>query len=169
MDSGRMVAMETLLLGWIACVVVVEGCGLTATENRLGFIRFFVFVAAIVVLGIFSLPPAEAGMRGLAVPAFRGGTGDGGGRKLEILRSGNLTFEGANGGFFSVMVFSAACFRDENPEGWAVAAAKALVSCFSLVFLSSASWFSRSRTCWKSVTCLTSRINEKPDIDWCFR
>jgi hypothetical protein len=68
-------------------------------------------------LGIFSLPPAEAGMREWVVTAFLGGTGDGGGRKLEILRSGNLTFEGANGGLFSVLDLGAACFKEDNPEG----------------------------------------------------
>lgn len=88
-----------------------------ATENRLGFIRIFVFVAGIVVVGMFSLPPpAEAGTREV-MPVFFGGIGDGGGRKLVILRSGSLSFEGANGGFFSVVDLRPACFKDDNAEG----------------------------------------------------
>lgn len=53
--------------------------------------------------------------------------------KLDILRSGSLPFEGTNGGFLSVTVFCASF------AGLAAAAATALLSCFSLVFLSSAS------------------------------
>lgn len=71
-----------------------------------------------------------------------GGKADDGGKKLLILRRGSLDFEGANGGFFSATVFCAPCFQD----GIDAELAKALVSCFSLVFLSSANWFSRSRT-----------------------
>lgn len=75
---------------------------------------------------------------------FFGGTGDGGGMKFVILRRGSLIFEGPKGGFLSVTVFCPVCFRDES---CVEAVEKALVSCFSLVFLSSANWFSRSRTC----------------------
>lgn len=62
--------------------------------------------------------------------------------KLEILLSGILMFEGPKGGFFSVVVFGAClgCLI-------ILAAATALFSCFCLVFLSSPSWFSSSRTC----------------------
>lgn len=59
-----------------------------------------------------------------------------GGMKFVILRSGSLSFEGHKGGFRSILVFSAACFREGN-EVCEEAAAKAFVSCFSLVFLSS--------------------------------
>ena len=65
---------------------------------------------------------------------------------MVILRSGILNFEGANGGFFSVTVFSVDClgFRDDSvDDGAEEAAVRDLVSCLSLVFLSSANWFSR--------------------------
>lgn len=52
-----------------------------------------------------------------------------------ILLSGSLIFEGPKGGFFSTLVFSATCFREGKED--CEAAARALVSCFSLVFLSS--------------------------------
>lgn len=62
---------------------------------------------------------------------------------LLILRSGILSLEvGANGGFFSVgPAFGTAV----DTSGGAETAARALLSCFSLVFLSSASCPSRSR------------------------
>lgn len=73
------------------------------------------FVATIAVLGMFSLPAAET--KEVVVPFFLGGLGDGGGRKLLILRSGNLCFVGTNGGFLSVVDFCAACFKDDIIEG----------------------------------------------------
>lgn len=66
-----------------------------------------------------------------------GGIGDGGGKKLEILLKGILGFEG-KGGFFSAMVFSGCFNKDDEAGGFGQAAAMALVSCFNLVFLSSA-------------------------------
>lgn len=63
------------------------------------------------------------------------GIGDAGGMKLVSLRNGSLSFDGPNGGFFSILVLSAACVRDGLLEA---GAAKALVSCFNLVFRSSA-------------------------------
>jgi hypothetical protein len=74
-----------------------------------------VFVVTIVVLGMFSLPAAET--IEVVVPFFWGGLGDGGGRKLLILRSGNLIFVGTNGGFLSVVGFCPACFKDDITEG----------------------------------------------------
>lgn len=73
------------------------------------------FVATIVVLGMFSLPAAEK--IEVVVPFFWGGLGDCGGRKLLILRSGNLCFVGTNGGFLSVIDFCAPCFKDDITEG----------------------------------------------------
>lgn len=67
-----------------------------------------------------------------------GGIGDGGGKKLEILLKGILGFEGPKGGFFSAMVFSGCFNKDDEAGGFGQAAAMALVSCFNLVFLSSA-------------------------------
>lgn len=58
---------------------------------------------------MFSLPSAE-----VVVTVFLGGTGDGEGMKLEILRSGCLSFEGPNGGFLSATVFCAASLRGGN-------------------------------------------------------
>lgn len=142
--SGRRVAMDTRLFGWIACVV--EGVGLTAVDIRLGIISILAFVgAAIVVLWLFSLQSVAA-IVVLMVFFFWGGRGEGGGMKLLILRNGILIFEGANGGFFSVLVFTVVCLR----VVWDDVAAKALVSCFILAFLSSANWFSRSFTCYKN-------------------
>lgn len=146
-------ATETRLLGLRACeVVLLGGGGLTAAmEIRFGWKRLLVFVVVFdpaVILGMFSLPYAEA----MDLVSFRFGRGDrgGGGKKLVNLRKGSLNLEeGANGGFFSITVFCAACFRlrDDAPEDGAEAAAKALDSCLSLAFLSSPNWFSRSRTC----------------------
>ena len=102
-------------------------------EVRLGFKTFFVFVGAITVLELFSLS-FDAAMDILIVFLLVG-IGDAGGMKLVILRNGNLSFDGPSGGFFSMLVFSAACLRDGLVEA---AAAKALVSCFNLVFRSSA-------------------------------
>ena len=102
-------------------------------EVRLGFQRVFVFVGAIIVFWLFSLS-SDAAMDILAVFLLVG-IGDAGGMKLVILRNGNLSFDGQSGGFFSILVFSAACLRDGLVEA---AVAKALVSCFNLVFRSSA-------------------------------
>lgn len=142
--------METRLLGLRATEVVALGGGglIAAMEIRLGWGRLLVFVEVLELAALFSLPYAEV----LDLVSFRFGRGDaGGGKKLFSFRKGslNLEEEGANGGFFSITVFWAACFRlrDEDAEGGAEAAAKALVSCLSLVFLSSANWFSRSLTC----------------------
>lgn len=147
--SGLRVAMDTLLLGWITFVVdVAWGGGLTAMEIRLGFTRLLMLVSAIMLPWRFSLS-TEVAILFLMVVIFRGGTGDGGGMKLVILRSGILNFEGPKGGFFSVFVFPVASFIVDSPEDWVDAAAKALVSCLILVFLSFSNWFSRSRTCYK--------------------
>ena len=102
-------------------------------EVRLGFKTFFVFVGAITVLELFSLS-FDAAMDILIVFLLVG-IGDAGGMKLVILRNGNLSFDGPSGGFFSILVFSDACLRDDLVEA---AVAKALVSCFNLVFRSSA-------------------------------
>ena len=92
---------------------------------RLAFKRFFVFVAAITVFGLFSLSYNAA--KDVLLVFLLVGIGDAEGMKLVILRSGNLIFEGPNGGFCSP------CLRDAS--GLVEAAAKALVSCcFSLVF-----------------------------------
>lgn len=147
-DSGRRVAMEALLLGW-RIFWLVAGGGLTAMEPLLAAKTVVLppFVDdEIIILGIFSLSSLLA--RWLKLEVLYGGTGVGGGKKLLILRRGILCFEGHNGGLLSAMVFFCAWFRDENKAGdWAETAAEVLVSCFSLVFLSSANWFSRSRTC----------------------
>ncbi|PON76396.1 hypothetical protein PanWU01x14_034500, partial [Parasponia andersonii] len=134
--------METRLLGLRACEAVLLGGGLgltAAMEIRLGWKRllvFFVVVDPAVILGMFSLPYADA-MEPLS-HCFGRGDG-GGGKRLVSPRKGSLNLEeGANGGFFSITVFCAACFRlrDDSAEGGAEAAVKALVSCLSLVFLS---------------------------------
>ena len=101
-------------------------------EVRLGFQRVFVFVGAIIVFWLFSLS-SDAAMDILAAFLLVG-IGDAGGMKLVILRNGNLSFDGPSGGFFSILVFSDACLRDDLVEA---AVAKALVSCFNLVFRSS--------------------------------
>lgn len=159
--SGRRVAMDTRLFGWIACVV--EGVGLTAIDILLGIISILAFVGAvIVVLWVFSFP-SDAAIVVLIVFFFWGGRGDCGGTKLLILRNGILIFEGANGGFFSVLVFTATCLRVDRVD----VAAKALVSCFILVFLSSANWFSRSLTCYKDSVWLakwTKTINNTKSL-----
>lgn len=94
-------------------------------------------VAAVVGLSMFSLSSVEAGWMEEELMVLWGGIGDGGGKKLEILLKGILDFEGHKGGFFSAMVFSG-CFKDDEAGGFGQAAAMALVSCFNLVFLSSA-------------------------------
>jgi len=125
--------MDTRLLGWKTCADI--GGGLTATDILLGFIRLFVFVPVVVVLGLFSLSCIEDKTE----PVFCFCRGDGGGMKLVIFRNGILNFEGHRGGFLSTFLFSTTCF------------AQARVSCFSLVFLSSPNWFSSSLTyCKKS-------------------
>lgn len=103
-------------------------------EFLLGCIkRDFLLVVVAIVLSIFSLSSLEDGTKEVLELLFLwGGMEDGAGKKFEILLSGILSLEGPNGGFFSVMVFWAA-FRDGVEP-----AAKALVSCFSLSFLSSA-------------------------------
>lgn len=109
-------------------------------DARLGWRKDFVLVAAAVGLSTFSLSCVEAGWMAKGLLVMRScGTGDGGGKKLEILRKGILGFEGPEGGFFSDMVISG-CFKDDEVGGFgqAAAAAMALLSCFSLVFLSSA-------------------------------
>lgn len=105
-------------------------------EVRLGFKRFFVFVgAAMTVLELFSLS-SDVAMDFLLVFLLVGIGDGGGGIKLVILLNGNLIFDGASGGFFSILVFSVACLTDGLVE--AAVAAKALDSCFNLVFRSSA-------------------------------
>lgn len=141
-DSDRKVAIEARLLGWIAWVLAWGG-GLTAIEPRLGN-----NVAALVedTLDKFSLSSFGTGRReflGLCV-----GTGDWG-MKLEILLRGSLILAGASGGLFSALLFCTSRIDDKKDEGWAETVAKALVSCFCLAFLSSASWCSRSLTCEK--------------------
>lgn len=140
--SGRNVAMEARLLGWIGWV---DACwGLTAIEPLLGFNNDIPLVEAVDVLVEFSLSSLETGRR--EALGLRAGTGDDWGIKLEILLSGILNFVGGSGGFFSALVFCTS-FIDDKAEGWVETAAKALVSCFCLAFLSSASWFSKSLTC----------------------
>ena len=107
-------------------------------EDRLGCKKDFVLVAAAVDLSMFSLSITEAGwMEEKLLMVLWGGIGDGGGKKLEILLKGILGFEGPKGGFFSAMVISC-CLKDDEVGGFGQAAAMALVSCFNLVFLSSA-------------------------------
>lgn len=109
--SGRRVAMDTRLLACIIlCVVVVDvevgGGGLTAIDTRLG--RRFLVV-------LFSLPSATILVLNLLVvgAGFLDGRGDGAGMKLVSLRNGILIFEGANGGFFSILP---CCFIVDKPE-----------------------------------------------------
>lgn len=101
--------------------------GLTAMELRLG---------AIMVLRLFSLASGTDAMVILVVFLLVG-IGDAGGMKLVIFRNGCLSFVGTSGGFFSILVFSVSCLRNDLVEA-AAAAEKALVSCFNLVFRSSA-------------------------------
>lgn len=57
------------------------------------------------VLDVFSLLfAAGSGIKEFLVLYARGGTGDGGGMRLVIPRSGNRSFDGASGGFFSFVV-----------------------------------------------------------------
>lgn len=105
---------------------------LTAMEARLGCKKDFVFVAVTLGLSMFSLSLWLQEV----VMVLCAGIGEGAGKKLEILK-GTL-FEGPKGGFFSDIVFSG-CFKDATGGGgFGQAAAMALVSCFNLVFLSSA-------------------------------
>lgn len=138
--SGRNVAMETLLLGWRSCAVDCTCTGgLMAMDTLLlGLAKPSMFVVIELLLAEFSLPFIWC------VYLFDV-IGDWGGKLLVILLRGILSFEGFSGGFLSAMVFWAAVCL--NVGGWAETAARDLLSCFSLVFLSSAIWFSRSRTC----------------------
>lgn len=128
--SGRSVATETRLLGWRSCAFDGAGGGLTAMDDLLlGFAIEF-------ILAMFSFPSMEELQEGLL--------SDGWGKELVlvILLSGGLS-EGISGVFF--MAFSAAaCFNDDTAEGWVAASDR--LSCFSLIFLSSAIWCSRSLT-----------------------
>uniref|UniRef100_A0A6N2L3X9 Uncharacterized protein n=1 Tax=Salix viminalis TaxID=40686 RepID=A0A6N2L3X9_SALVM len=97
---------------------------LIATDIRLGFISLFVFVPAVVILGLFSFSYIEDKTE--PVFCFCRGDGDGGGMELVIFRNGILNFEGHRG---------------------EAAAAKARVSCFSLSSVASlASGIEGSRT-----------------------
>lgn len=95
--------------------------GLTATEFRLGIRRFLVFAAAVVfILGTFSLPSVGGAvlLMNEETRLLLDDTGDVGGTKFVIFLRGSLSFEGPNGGFFSVMVLGAASFgRDSIAEG----------------------------------------------------
>ena len=95
-------------------------------------------VAAAVGLSMFSLSSVEAGWMEEELMVLWGGIGDGGSKKLEILLKGILGFEGPKAGFFTAMVFSGCFNKDDEAGGFGQAAAMALVSCFNLVFLSSA-------------------------------
>uniref|UniRef100_A0A6N2KTU4 Uncharacterized protein n=1 Tax=Salix viminalis TaxID=40686 RepID=A0A6N2KTU4_SALVM len=97
--------------------------GLIATDIRLGFTSLFVFVPAVVILGLFSFSYIEDKTEQFFC-FCRGG--DGGGMELVIFRNGILNFEGHRG---------------------EAAAAKARVSCFSLSSVASlASGIEGSRT-----------------------
>uniref|UniRef100_A0A6N2KVU9 Uncharacterized protein n=1 Tax=Salix viminalis TaxID=40686 RepID=A0A6N2KVU9_SALVM len=63
---------------------------LIATDIRLGFISLFVFVPAVVILGLFSFSYIEDKTE----PVFCFCRGDGGGMELVIFRNGILNFEG---------------------------------------------------------------------------
>lgn len=143
LDSGRRVAMEALRVGWTT-LLVSEGVALIAMEPRLAFNVVFPLFAVPDALEVFSLSSSTTGRNDFLV--LFGGAGDATGIKLVILRSGNLIFVGAKGGFLSTVIFCV-WFRDDKEEDWVEIEAKALFSCFNLVFLSSANWFSRSRTC----------------------
>lgn len=82
-------------------------------ELRLGFIMSLVFCSVIVGLETFSLSFTTGREAMEAALGFRGRIGETWGMKFEILLSGNLTFEGPSGGFFTVVVFCVACFRDD--------------------------------------------------------
>lgn len=152
-SAGRNVAIDARLLGWwwIDWFGAAAGEGLTAIDPRLAFMitaAFVLVVPAIDVLDVFFLLfPAGSGIREFLVLYAGGGTGDGGGMRLVIPRSGNRSFDGASGGFFST-VFLCDWLKDEMPEDWVDKLAKALLSCFRRVFLSSTNWLSRSLTCW---------------------
>lgn len=85
-----------------------------AIETRLGR-RFLV----VVVLGLVFSLASDGGILVLNLLVvvvegfFLGGRGDGGGTKLVILRNGILVFDGANGGFFSILP---CCGIDGKPE-----------------------------------------------------
>lgn len=87
--------------------------------------------------------------------------GDGLGMKFVILLSGSLNLDGgANGGFLSVEALFVWFEFDIDDELVEESEAKALFSCFNLVFLSSASWFSRSRT-WSVSNKRRPRLNHR--------
>lgn len=148
LSSGRKAAMETRLLGWTACFVAVPevGGGLAAMEILRGcFRKLFVLVKAF-GFGRFSLSLAdedEALNTGIRV--FCEVRGEDEGTIFVILRKGSLIFEGPIGGFFSSIGFRGACFTAGN-EDCIERPVSARVSCFSLIFLSSASCCSSSRT-----------------------
>lgn len=106
----------------------------------LGFGRSSVLVVIEVILTTFSFPCKEELHKVLLL--------DGGGKELLILLSGGLP-KGTSGVF--LMVFSvAACVDDDTVE--VCVAASDRLSCFSLTFLSSVIWFSRSQTFKNSIT-----------------
>ena len=99
--------------------------------------------AVVIILWPFSLPSVGGGGGAVFMNdetrLFLDGMGVdvvGGGMKLVIFLRGSLSLEGPNGGFFSETVLGAANF---GREAAVEVAARALLSCFSLAFLSSAS------------------------------
>lgn len=144
LDSGRKVAIEALLLGWKTWPVVVAGDGLTAMEPRLACRTCFRLFSLETLL--FSFSSLTTGRYDMMLFLFAG-AGDGAGMKLVIRLSGSRSFDGAIGGFLLSVELFCAWFDVKVGWVWVASEAKVLFSCFSLVFLSSANWVSRSRTC----------------------
>lgn len=81
-------------------------------EPRLALNVVFPLFAVPDAIEVFSLSSSTTGRNDLLV-LFAGGAGDATGIKLVILRSGNLIFVGAKGGFLSAVIFCV-WFRDDK-------------------------------------------------------